>query len=135
MLAGSVRVSGCLQSVLAPHGCKAREEFLDPGRSLPEMTLLVRAKAQGTGTQQETTQEADLKLPKQKRARINYNEAHHASAGENKVEAEPTDGTELNKKLGGRREGGKEMGLFDASSLSHPRNAQKPIAESEIHLG
>lgn len=33
------------------------------------------------------------------------------------------------------RAGGEGTGLFDASSLSHPRNAQKQIAESEIHLG
>lgn len=51
------------------------------------------------------------------------------------MEAETTDETKLKKRLGGRREGEEETGLFDASSLSHPRNAQKPTAESEIHLG
>lgn len=60
---------------------------------------------------------------------------HFVSAGENKVEAETTDETELKKRLGGWREGEEETGLFDASSLSHPRNAEKLIAKSEIHLG
>ena len=51
------------------------------------------------------------------------------------MEAEPTEETELKKVLGGRREGEEETRLFDASSLSHPRNAQKPMDESERHLG
>ena len=59
---------------------------------------------------------------------------HFVSAGENKVEAETRDETEL-KRLGGWREGEEETGLFDASSLSHPRNAEKLTAKSEIHLG
>lgn len=37
LLAASARVSGCLQRVLAPHGCKAQEELLDPGGLLPEI--------------------------------------------------------------------------------------------------
>lgn len=62
--AASTRVSGCLQSVLAPHGCKAQEELLDPGGLLPEITQLVSSKAQGMVTQKETTEEAVLKLTK-----------------------------------------------------------------------
>lgn len=65
-------------------------------------------------------------------APINSNEVHLVWAGKNKVAAETT---ELKKRLGGRREGEKETGLFDAFSHSHPRNAQKLTAESEMHLG
>lgn len=66
--AASARVSVCLLSVLALHGCKAQKEFLDPEGLLPEITQLIRSKAMGMVTQQGTTEEVDLKLTKQKKS-------------------------------------------------------------------